>query len=129
MLTCCAQPCKTVGAFMYEPRPHPLAPFRLFVGRYVRHTLIAGVIVLVALAIGIMGYHWFARFTWLDSLLNASMILTGMGPVGELNGTVAKLWASAYALFSGLIFVTSMGIVGAPVVHRLLHKFHLEDSK
>ncbi len=107
----------------------PLPPFHLFVRRLVRHTLIASLVVFVALAIGILGYHFVARFTWIDSVLNASMILTGMGPVGELKGITAKLWASAYALFSGLIFITSMGVAAAPLVHRLLHKFHLEDQK
>src|SRR5882724_6829199 len=112
---------------MYEQRNHPLLPFRLFLGRFIRHSFMASIVVFSALGIGILGYHFFARFSWIDSLLNASMILTGMGPVGELKGTMAKLWASAYALFSGLIFITAMGIVSAPLVHRLLHKFHLQD--
>ena len=112
---------------MYEQKHRPLLPFRSFLSRFVRHTILASTIVFSALAIGILGYHFFAKFTWIDSLLNASMILTGMGPVGDLKGTTAKLWASAYALFSGLVFITAMGIVSAPLVHRFLHKFHLED--
>ena len=81
-----------------------------------------------ALAIGTAGYHHFAGFGWVDSLLNASMILTGMGPVGTLATTQAKLFASAYALFSGLIFLTLILTLLTPVVHRVLHTFHLDEE-
>src|SRR5436190_11711251 len=101
---------------MYEQKP--LLPFRLFVRRLIWHTLVAITCVSVALLIGIFGYHFLAGYAWIDSLLNASMILTGMGQVGELKGITAKLWASAYALFSGLIFITSIGIAATPLVHR-----------
>jgi hypothetical protein len=114
---------------MYEQNYHPNIPFRHFLGRLFAHFLIATGFVMSALAIGILGYHFLAKFSWIDSIMNAAMILTGMGPVGPLSGTLAKLWASAYALFSGLIFITSMGVAATPIVHRLLHKFHLEDSR
>jgi hypothetical protein len=113
---------------MYETRTRPIIPFRLFFRRFIRHTVAAGALVLCALLIGVLGYHFVAHFRWIDSIMNAAMILTGMGPVGTLDGALAKLWASAYALFSGLIFITTMGIAATPVVHRLLHKFHLEDN-
>lgn len=82
----------------------------------------------VALGIGVLGYHYIAGFAWVDSILNASMILGGMGPMGELQGDAAKLFASAYALFSGLIFISVTGIMLAPVAHRALHVFHLDNN-
>jgi hypothetical protein len=81
-----------------------------------------------ALSIGIAGYHWIAGFGWIDSLLEASMILGGMGPVNPLQGDGAKLFASFYALFSGLIFIGVMGVVLAPLAHRLMHKVHIDDE-
>jgi len=82
----------------------------------------------VALSIGISGYHWIAGFNWIDSLLEASMILGGMGPVNPLTTDAAKVLASLYALFSGLVFIGIMGVVLTPAAHRLLHKFHLESE-
>jgi len=82
----------------------------------------------VALSIGISGYHWIAGFNWIDSLLEASMILGGMGPVNPLTTDGAKVFASLYALFSGLVFIGIMGVILTPAAHRLLHKFHLESS-
>ena len=87
---------------------------------------VAALIILSALAIGIAGYHWIAGFAWVDAILNASMILGGMGPVGELRTPAAKLFASAYALFSGLIFIAVIGVMLTPVVHRVIHKFHVD---
>jgi len=81
----------------------------------------------LSLTVGILGYHFIAGFNWIDSLLNAAMILTGMGPVGALNSDSAKLFASAYALFSGLVFITASGILLTPIFHRVLHRFHLEE--
>jgi len=89
---------------------------------------VAVLLILLALGIGVAGYHCIAGFSLIDALLNASMILTGMGPVGELHGTAAKLFASAYALFSGIIFITAVGVLFAPLVHRVLHHFHIEES-
>lgn len=77
--------------------------------------------------IGVLGYHYFAGFTWIDSLLNACMILTGMGPVGKLPNDTARIFASLYALFSGLVFISIMAVV-IPVVHRILHKFHIAEE-
>ncbi len=82
----------------------------------------------VSLGIGILGYHAIAGFNWVDSLLNAAMILTGMGPVGALNSDAAKVFASAYALFSGLVFITATGILLTPIFHRVLHRFHIEEK-
>ena len=85
-------------------------------------------IVAVALLIGILGYHLIAHLSWIDSLLNASMILTGMGPVDPMKDTASKLFASAYALFSGVVFLSAVGIVLSPVFHRIIHAFHMDDD-
>jgi hypothetical protein len=90
--------------------------------------LMAGILIGVALLIGVIGYHHIARFDWVDSILEASMILGGMGPVNSLATTGAKMFASGYALFSGLVFIAIMGIVLAPITHRMLHKFHVDEE-
>jgi hypothetical protein len=82
----------------------------------------------VALGVGVAGYYWIADFTLVDAILNASMILTGMGPVSELSLTSAKLFAAAYAIFSGLVFLSLMGILLAPVAHRMLHRFNMDNT-
>ncbi len=82
----------------------------------------------VALAIGVIGYHVIAGFGWIDSLLNASMILSAMGPVDHVDSNAAKIFASIYALFSGIVFITSISIVTVPVFHRVMHRFHGEDE-
>jgi len=81
-----------------------------------------------ALGIGIVGYHFWGGLDWLDSLLNASMILGGMGPVDPITSTAGKMFASFYALFSGLVFIGLSGFLLAPFVHRLLHRFHWEEE-
>jgi len=83
-------------------------------------------LILPALFLGIAGYHWIDKLDWIDSLLEASMILGGMGPVNPLHNDAAKMFASAYALFSGLVLIGVMGIILTPITHRLLHKFHAE---
>ena len=103
-----------------------LAPFSVFVQRLAVAVGVACCIVALVLFIGVSGYHWLAGFSWIDSLLEASMILGGMGPVNPVKTSGAKLFASGYALFSGLVFIAIMGVVLTPVVHRLLHKFHVE---
>ncbi len=85
--------------------------------------------ILVALGIGILGYHFLEGLSWINSLLNASMILGGMGPVNPLQTTAGKLFASFYALFSGVVFIAAMGVLAAPIFHRFLHHFHLADEK
>jgi hypothetical protein len=112
--------------FKYENNSQKLVPFRVFAGRLAKHVALACCVSAVALLIGIAGYHWVAGLDWVDSLLEASMILGGMGPVNPIETTSAKLFASGYALFSGLVLIGIMGIVLTPVVHRVLHKFHVE---
>lgn len=86
----------------------------------------AAALIGVALGLGILGYHFIAQFAWIDALLNASMILTGMGPVGTLPSDAAKIFASGYALFSAIVFITATGVLLAPIFHGVLHRFHLE---
>ena len=81
-----------------------------------------------ALSIGIIGYHTIAGLSWIDAFQNAAMILAGMGPVDQMTTTAAKLFAGCYAIFSGLLFLTIMGIVLAPILHRVMHRFHLADE-
>jgi hypothetical protein len=115
---------------MFEHRREPLLPRKLFLLRLVRHFCIGIGIIAMALGMGVLGYHFTEGLGWLDSLLNASMILSGMGPVQELQHNAGKWFASFYALFSGVAFITMVGVLFAPVVHRFLHKFHLEmDSR
>ena len=111
---------------MYERRNHPLLSRAKLVRRVGRHALIALVAIAIALGIGVMGYHLLGGFGWIDSLLNASMILGGMGPVDPLKSSVAKIFASFYALFSGLAFIGIASLMVAPFAHRLLHRFHIE---
>ncbi len=113
----------------YERRGEELLPRRSFVRRVLRSVAIAGGVVLVSLALGTIGYHAVAGLPWIDSLHNASMILTGMGPVDPMRTDAAKLFASAYAIFSGVVFLTTVGLVLAPLVHRFLHRFHLETDE
>jgi hypothetical protein len=86
------------------------------------------VLILISLSGGIVGYHLLAGFNFIDSLLEASMILGGMGPVNELHSDGAKIFASIYALYSGLLVLALMGIVLTPVVHRIMHKFHVDEE-
>jgi hypothetical protein len=113
---------------MYERRHEPLAPLGVFLRRILFSLVPAIGMIAVSLSIGIAGYHWIAGFGWIDSLLEASMILGGMGPVNPLPNDGAKLFASFYALFSGLIFIGVMGVVLAPLAHRLMHKVHIDDQ-
>jgi hypothetical protein len=116
------------GWFSYERRHDELAPRSVFIKRLLAAEGFALGLIAVALMIGIAGYHFIAGFQWLDSLLEASMILGGMGPIKELPNDGAKVFASIYALFSGLIFIGVMGIVLSPVVHRIMHKFHVDEK-
>ena len=111
---------------MFEHRTKPLLPRKVFALRVLRCLALALGIIGVSLGLGIVGYHFCAGLSWVDALLNAAMILTGMGPVNELTTVAGKLFASGYALFSGVVFITSVAVLLAPVVNRFLHKFHLE---
>jgi hypothetical protein len=111
---------------MFEHRTQPLLGVSTFLRRAGRHLLWGFLILAAAVGIGTVGYHEAGCVEWIDSFLNASMILSGMGPVDCMNSPSAKLFAALYALFSGLVFIGIMGVVLAPWLHRLVHRFHLE---
>jgi hypothetical protein len=114
---------------MYEHRTHHLLTVSEFARRVARHFILALTLLTFSLGIGITGYHYIAHLKWIDALLNASMILTGMGPVDPMLDVKAKLFASFYALFSGIVFLGIASVLVAPFAHRLLHKFHLEKRQ
>ena len=115
-------------ALKFERRHDKLAPVSVFVKRLIASLAIAFALIGLAMTIGISGYHLLGGFGWIDSLLEASMILGGMGPVAQLSGDGVKVFASLYALFSGLIFIAVLGVVLSPIAHRLLHKFHVDEK-
>jgi hypothetical protein len=114
---------------VFERRTEDLLPWRAFAVRMAIFLGIAFAGIAGALLIGVVGYHVIAGLGWIDSLLNASMILSAMGPVDRLTTDGAKVFASIYALFSGVVFITSISVVLAPVFHRVLHHFHLPDRE
>ncbi len=105
-----------------------MLPRPAFYARLARSAALAGGIVTVSLGIGMAGYHAFERLSWVDAFVNAAMLLSGMGPVNPLQTNAGKVFAGCYALFSGLAFITAVGVVFAPIFHRFLHKFHLESK-
>ena len=116
------------GWWRYERRADELAPRTVYFKRLLGSLVVALAVIVVALLIGIAGYHYLAGFNWIDSLLEASMILGGMGPVNPLPSDEAKIFVAIYALFSGLVVLALMGIMLSPVVHRVLHKFHVDEK-
>jgi len=113
---------------MFETRYQKVIPRRKYIRRQINSLLVGVAGLAVALFAGVAGYHWIAGEVWVDALLNASMILGGMGPVDALHSDTAKVFASVYALFSGVVFIGVMAIILSPAVHRLMHKFHVEDE-
>ena len=113
---------------MYEHRKHKLLTRTDFAMRITVHLASALLVLFVSLGAGVLGYHIFGELGWIDSLLNASMILGGMGPVDILHSGSAKIFASVYALFSGLAFIGIASLIVAPFAHRLLHRFHLDEK-
>ena len=115
--------------FRYETRHEPLAPMPIFRIRLLQSAGVMLVLIVVSLAIGMAGYHWLGRLdSWTDCLLNASMILGGMGPVDPMRTDAGKIFASMYALYSGIMLLASVGVMLSPVLHRVLHRFHLETE-
>lgn len=114
---------------MFESRWEPMVSRGKFIARLVRSFAMTLAIIAGSLLMGSAGYHWLGELPWIDALLNASMILTGMGPVDPMKTDAGKLFATLYALYSGIAFLTMMAVMMAPVFHRILHTFHLEREE
>ena len=112
----------------YERLKEPLAPPRVFLGRVLSNFSVVVILILVSLLVGMWGYHDPERMSWIDAFANASMILSGMGPLGPLNTTGGKLFAGLYAIYSGLFLIVAAGILLAPMAHRFLHQMHLASD-
>jgi hypothetical protein len=113
---------------MFEHRSKPVLAFDLFIKRMLRYAFFSFLLISVSLGIGVVGYHYTNDLNWLDSLLNASMILTGMGPVDPMKNDAAKWFASFYSIFSGVVFLSTVAVFLSPMVHRLLHRLHVSDD-
>jgi hypothetical protein len=111
---------------VYEHHKQPVLVRQQFLRRVARHGGASAALIVLSLGIGTAGYHVFANLDWLDALLNASMILTGMGPVATLTTDGAKLFAASYALYSGIVFLAATGVLVAPFLHRILHTLHAD---
>jgi hypothetical protein len=114
---------------MYEPRHHRPVPLRSFLHRMAAHGGASAALMLASLAVGMAGYAGFEGLGWQDTFLNAAMILGGMGPVETLHTPAGKIFAGLYALYSGLIVLVAAGVLFAPVLHRVLHKFHWDADQ
>jgi len=113
---------------MYERKNDKLAPLSVFYRRMAWNIFIACILLFICLSIGVLGYHFTDDIAWIDALHNASMILSGMGPVVEIKSTAGKLFSSFYALFSGIAFITNIGIILTPMAHRLYHRLHVDEE-
>ena len=111
-----------------ENRKQKVAPFSHFLVRLGRYGLFALLLIIFSILIGITGYHYFGKLNWLDSFHMSCMILTGMGPVEDMKTESAKLFSSFYALYSGVAFLSITAVFFAPIIHRLLHKLHVEEN-
>ena len=112
---------------MFEHVTTPVLPRRQFLSRMMRAVLLGLGMIVVSLLIGMAGYLWFfPKHDWADAFVNAAMILSGMGPVAPLHGDAVKLFAGCYAIYCGIALIATTGVILAPVIHRGLHKFHLE---
>ena len=114
---------------MYEHHKQPLAKPSIFAKRLALNGIIGLALLIFSLGLGMFGYHFLENLSWIDSLLNASMILGGMGPVAPLQTVAGKIFASFYALYSGIVLLASVGILATPIFHRFVHRFHLAEDK
>lgn len=112
----------------FEHQSEPVLPFDQFIRRIIRFTCFSFLLLGVSLGIGVAGYHYINELSWIDALLNASMILTGMGPIDPMKNDAAKLFASFYSIFSGVVFLSTIAVFLSPIVHRFLHKLHVDEE-
>jgi hypothetical protein len=122
-------PLRGLSLTRFERRGQPVASRRQFVVRMLTAIGLWMILTVVGLAIGIAGYAAFEGMSFVDAYVNAAMILSGMGPLGELKTTAGKVFAGSYAILSGLIIVIATGFVLAPIFHRILHRFHVETTE
>ncbi len=113
---------------MFEHKTSKLASKKDYIRRQFKYVLYAMSIVTISLIIGVLCYHWLGNLSWVDSLLNASMILGGMGPVNEMSSTSAKIFASLYSLYSGIVFLATIAVMSAPALHRFMHILHIDEE-
>jgi hypothetical protein len=111
---------------LYESRTAKLLSRRQFIWRLINHLGLATAFVVFSLILGMIGYASLAHMRWVDAFLNTAMLLGGMGPVGDLPNDASKIFAGIYALYAGLVFIASAGLILLPVAHRLLHRLHLD---
>ena len=114
---------------IFEHKSLPLMPFNLFLKRLLRFAFYSSVIIVFSLLSGVLGYHFIEKLSLIDSFLNASMILTGMGPADKMNSEGGKIFAAFYALYSGVAFLSTIAIMFTPVAHRVLHILHLDEKE
>jgi hypothetical protein len=115
--------------FQYESKGQPLLPRTQFALRLGRHFVVASVLIGVSLLAGMIGYVSLEDMSWTDAFANAAMILSGMGPLSPLQTPGGKIFAGVYALYSGLVLIVATGIILAPLLHRMLHRFHVGDDE
>jgi hypothetical protein len=108
---------------------HRLAPRAVFLHRFRRAASYASALIGVTLGIGMVGYRTFEHMDWLDAFHQSALLLSGMGPVVDIKSTAGKLYDGFYALFCGVILLAATGLMFTPVIHRLLHRFHIEDVR
>jgi hypothetical protein len=113
----------------FEKNNEPLAPGKVFMFRMLQSVFYCLVVLLVSLAIGTWGYHSYARTPWVDSFLNASMILTGMGPVDKMDSDAAKIFSALYAIYSGVAFLSTISLLFVPIIHRVMHWMHIDSGQ
>lgn len=113
----------------FEHHKKPLLPRAEYIKRVIRFSIFALLLLGFSLGVGVLGYHFINQLDWLDALLNASMILTGMGPVDPVQSDAAKWFASFYAIFSGVAFLSTVTVFLSPIVHRFLHKLHIDEEQ
>jgi hypothetical protein len=109
--------------------PATLSPRDIFLSRVRRAAMYALALIVLTLAVGMVGYHELEDISWLDSFHQSALLLSGMGPVVEIETVAGKLFDGIYALFCGVVLLASTGLLFAPVLHRILHRFHIEDSR
>lgn len=114
---------------MYEHKAHPPIPSKRFARRVLLHTVTALAVLVLSLVLGMAGYEYFEHLPWRDAFLNSAMLMGGMGPVDAPHTNGGKVFAGLYALYAGLVFLAAAGLVFAPVMHRLLHKFHWQEDR